>query len=65
MSKSDSKTIRTTESLVPRSARRTDRQTDKALRDLTHGYAHEIWDDVEELEGINTRRPLTHKQQLR
>ena len=65
MSKSDKSAIRKAESVVPKSVRRAERQADMALRNLSRGYAHEVWGDVEEIEEFETRSHLNHKQQLR
>ena len=65
MSKSDKNVVRKTESVVPKSIRRAERQTDKALKDLSKGYAWEVWGDIEEIEEFDTRGHLNHKQPLR
>ena len=65
MSKSDKNAVRKTESVVPKSIRRAEMQTEKALRGLTRGYIEQVWDDAEELDEIETRSHLNHKQTLR
>lgn len=65
MSKSERNIVRKAESVIPKSIRRADKQAEMALKCLSQGDIHEIWDDVEELEEFDTRTHLTHKQPLR
>jgi len=57
--------IRRTETVIPKSIRRAERQTEQALKCLSRGYAEEVWDDVDELEEMDTRGHVNHKQTLR
>lgn len=65
MSKSDKTAVRKTESIIPKSIRRAEKQVDIALKGLSHGYIDEIWNEVDELEEFDTRGHLSHKQKLR